>query len=362
MKSTRLRWMVAILLIIAIAGTGLAILLRRHSPPGPRISEEDLARAAGLALVRVTSIKRVENKAVSPGYVADRVELEIIRSSGTVMDLFSIIISREEGMLPQPRPDAPPPVEQICPVSPGDLIVGERYWMAFASSMDRERYPQGVIAWQPEAGGKALLKMVRENRYRWRPQFSPATGLTLEHLCEPDGSRWTVRVVGEGEVLWSEALPGTPADRNYNPWLYTASQMPPPLGDMLPADSVILVTRARCELPADPEASLPAGEYFVEEHRDAHNGRVLVRKVFKAQVSRVEYNSRLYDPATGRLIELTIYQWLETGGKDVGADTDAWYRREIRRYDGVTGDHTSTKVYRYNTSQDAYERWLEITE
>ncbi len=359
---SRLSRRTKIIVIAAVVVGALAILYRLDSPPGPRIDEEHLARASGVALVRVTSIERVDERP-SDGNLVDNIGLEVIKSSGVVRKSLRIVVA-EGGMRPPPS-QRPPPIERIRPIKPGDLVEGQRYWLVFSSEMDRKRYAQGVIAWRHAAAlrgrSSSLAKAVRDDRYRWRPQLNPEIGLTLEYLVDPGGADWVVRIVREGEILWSETLPGAPSDLNWNPWLFSPSHVGPPLADMLPDDAAILLTRTRCELPADAEAGLPAGEYFVEQQWDALDGSVLTRKVFRPQTSRVELNNRLYDPATDRQIQLTIYQWRESGGKEAGGEADAWYRREVRRYDGKTGGHIDTKVYRHD-SRHAPDGWVEIDE
>ena len=368
-----------IIVIAAVVLGALAILYRLDSPPGPRIDEEALARASGVALVRVASIKRVDLN-ICPGGVADNIGLEVIKSSGVVRESLSIIVWQEDGPMPPPRPDAPPPPPPVRrPIEPGDLVVGRRYWLVFGFDHPGSWQKANVIAWQ-NAGAfgdyfSRPARAVRDDRFRWWRMFVPATGLTLEHLVESDGASWTVRVVRQGDILWSKTLSGVPtehtfnpskrfagpADRAYNPSMRLAGGGGWPLemfSEALPADLPVLCASSRGKFPADAEAGLPAGEYLVQHVFDARNGRPLARKV--STVSRV-VNIREYDQATGRLVQLTIHQRRETGGRDVGAEDDRWFRHEVRRFDPRTGDHIDTKIYRQDAGHYMNE-WVQIAE
>lgn len=381
---SRLSRRTKIIVIAAVAVGGLAMGCMLDTPPGPRIDEDHLARASGVALVRVTSIERVEVNSVSPGHVEDRISLEVIKSSGIVRESFAIIVSREPGMMPPPRPDAPPPPPPVRrPVEPGDLIAGQRYWLVFGFEYPGSWQRSSVIAWQ-NAGvfGDSFskpAKAVRDDRFQWWRMSFPAMGLTLEHLVEPDRASWTVRVIDQGEILWSRALHGRPCERiqwsrwsepgerRYNPMMRMTSPTGRPLagtytGDDVPGGIAVLLASSRGKFTADPEAGLAAGEYLVAQVFDARNGRLLSRRV--QSVSRrggMVLNIRTYDPATGQQVQLTIHQRREAGGKDVGAEDDRWFRHEVRRYDAKTGGHIDTKVYRQG-ARHYLDEWVEIDE
>ena len=75
---------------------------------------------------------------------------------------------------------------------------------------------------------------------------------------------------------------------------------------------------------------------------------------------------RQYGLDTGELQVEMRFDLLPTGGKQVGGDSDAWYRRSVRRYE--SGVINSTQVYRHPYIKTGKERvysssgWLLISD
>ena len=92
-------------------------------------------------------------------------------------------------------------------------------WFAFASNHMRPLYPDGVIAFWPADDSKAtkvLDNAVKNDRWKWHPQYDPKTGLTCGRLIEPDKKQWRARVEKGDEVLWETVILGTPSKRYYS--------------------------------------------------------------------------------------------------------------------------------------------------
>ena len=118
-------------------------------------------------------------------------------------------------------------------------------------------------------------------------------------------------------------------------------------------------------MPADKECGIDAGEYRVVYVLDAQTGRLIVEIVTKSQLPLVELCRRAYDLELGTLKALYITKWLAAGGKAVGAATEYWGRREVRRFDPQTGKLIDSKLFRHGSVTDeggTHSGWIPLKE
>ena len=318
-------------------------------PEGGLSLEEDLAKASGVCLAKVTGLKEVDERR-SDGNLAVIATLQIIRGFGAMRKLLNIV-KAYGGVMPHPVDRSP-----RGPLRHDSLEKGGRYWFVFCSVHEHEsgKYPQGVIAWWPQNTPKiaeVLEKAIQKDQYAWEPQYEPKTGLFYGHKAEPGKNRWRIRVWKNAKPLWEKVLQGTKADR-WIPWRFW------PGGDALsvqPEDCPRITGVLRAEtarrLEEGNEYGLPAGKYYVAYCFDADTGRRVSAQVSKFQQGRAEPRLVLYDLKTGNVRMERAFQWMPTGGIAAGAKKESWLRKIVRRYDPKTGKKVGEEVFRYDGSR-----------
>jgi hypothetical protein len=311
-------------------------------------------RAAGIALVEVVAIEKYDDRPAD-GDAGLRFKFKLIRGSGEVPGSVTVITARG-GLIPpgsvskptkRPKPSAPVTVDA--------LKKGERYWFAFASSHEWEKYSQGVIGFWPEKDAKAdaLEAAVKADAYRWRPQYDPQTNLAYGHVREK--GKWRVRVERDERVLWEHEIPGTKVD-SYTSWGLSHSTGGE-LAVAMPKGGKLLLAETDTRLEKDNEFQLAAGTYWVKTGFDPETGKRLAAWVRKPQHSHVPLVNRAYDPGTGKPRYEQRLDFPQTGGKAVGAKTDGWYRKIERTFD-AEGKLTKEETFRYD--QEQADRWVKL--
>lgn len=329
-----------------------ALLVAVDGPAKKPVTLESLApNAAGIALVEVVAAKPFDNTPMD-GHKGVEFQFKIVRSSGKVHRTVLVITAFGGAMAPGVKPKFP------WPVKADSLKVGKRYWFAFSSDDDDRKHPQYVIAFWPEftKGVANLLdKAVTANRYRWQPQFDPKTKLAHEHLVDEETNRWRIRVRKEGKVLWEKPLPWI---KHYHlTWRSeTGCQLPSPL----PPCGKFLIAGSARSLKTGNEYGLPAKTYNVATSFDPETGRRLAVLVSRFQTGFAPELEVVYDPKTGRKSLGARYEWLQSGGRRVGAKKDAWWRKTITHFDPKTGREIARDVFRYDESRTSGTRWVKI--
>jgi hypothetical protein len=283
----------------------------------------------------------------SDGDLYVKATLQIIRGSGATRPSLNIV--KAFGGL---RPPGVTPVVR-GPLRYDSLKVGERYWFVFSSTHQYDEYPQGVINWWPEespAVSATLQQAVDEDRYQWRPQYEPKTGVSYGYKEEPAKRQWHIRVEKAGELLWEKVLPGTKSDQ-YVAWYLWPGGYVPYLDEAdLTGVNGILRAETRTVLLEDNEFDLSPDEYYVAYCFDVDTGNTVTVRVAAFQPGCVERLLRRLDLETGKTCMERRQQWLDSGGIDVGAETEGWLRRVVRKYDVATGQMTSEDVFRIDGS------------
>jgi hypothetical protein len=308
--------------------------------------------AAGLCLAEVLELKDFDGRA-GDGNLETRVKLRIVAGTGTVLKELAIV--KEYGGF---RPNGPEPKPR-GPLWPDSLKKGKKYWFAFCSEHEGDRYEQMVINFWPEDAPEAAAfhRAVKEDRYRWQPEYDPETRLSYGHLIEPKQQRWHVRVERAGQVLWEAALPGKKSHRAYALTLLDNGYNDFPR--KMPRCGKVLFAETAQPLGKGNEYGLPAGTYYVTHAFDPENGRRLSVYVAVHQDPQVDLLQRDYDPATGRLRYEDRYDWLDQGGKAVGGKEERWWRKISRTFDPASGAVTRTEVFRYDFDRQP-DRWVRV--
>lgn len=307
--------------------------------------------ASGVALVEVVGVKRYDERSTD-GNKGVRFKLERVRGSGEFWDTVDVVTEFggfRGGEVPKPS----------HPVKVDSLKKGERYWFAFSSEHEHQKYNQGVIGFWPEKDAKAeaLEAAEKADTFRWHPQYDPETKLTYGRVSEK--GKWHVRVEKGGKVLWEKEIPGAPVDgcASWGLWDNTGDDFVP----KFPACGKLLIAQTATALDKDNEYGLPAGPYHVTTGFDPESGTRYAAWVYKAEVGGVELVRRAYDPPTAKPTREERFESPRTGGKAVGAKTDDWLKKTARTFDPKTGKVTKEEVFRHDQCADPNNRWIKIT-
>ncbi len=319
---------------------------------GPPKVDESAPHAAGIALMEVAAIEGYDDRP-KDGEAGMRFKLKLIRGSGEVPGTVTVITAY--GGL---RPDGsePKPAKPSGPVTVDALKKGQRYWFAFASNHEWEKYKQGVIGFWPEKDAKAeaLEAAVKADAYRWRPQYDPQAKLAYGHILEK--GKWRVRVERDERVLWEQKIAGTKVD-SYASWGLSNNTGGELIVKNMPKHGRLLMAETSTRLEKDNEFQLAAGTYWLKTGFDAETGKRLAAWVRKPQHGHVPLVNRAYDPGTGKPTLEQRFDFPQTGGKAVGSKTDEWYRKVERTFD-ATGELTKEETFRHDQGQA--DRWVKL--
>jgi hypothetical protein len=305
--------------------------------------------ASGVALIEVVEVKEYDERPMD-GNKGVRFKLKLVRGSGAFPGEVGVVT--DFGGL-RPPGDVPKP---SAPLKPDSLKKGERYWIAFSSRHDHEKYNQGVIGFWPEKDkvSEVLEATVKDDVYRWSPQYVPELKLSYGHVIEKD--TWRVRAERDGKVIWEKTLPGKPLDA-YHFGLFQSTG-----GDFevqMPKCGHILFTESDARLEKDNEFGLPAGPYYVNNGFDPQTGKRHGTWIRVAQGPSVEVMNRAYDLGTGKPARDERFEFLKSGGKAVGARAEEWWRKIERTFD-ASGEVTKEEVFRYDESAEREKRWVKV--
>jgi hypothetical protein len=305
-------------------------------------------------LAEVVSLKEIDGRAFDgPLYI--EVKLRTLRNSGDVRQELWII--KERGGLQAPGGKAEVPQG---PLKPGTLKKGGKYWFAFASDYEMlGKHPQGVIDFWPEDDPKVATfdEAVRADAYQWHPQYDPKLGLTEGYLIDSDAKQVRLRVEKGGKVLWETAIPGVRTEGPYSHGFWDNGYNNFPA--KFPHCGKILIAETAQALGGENEFDLPAGAYHVCTGFDPETGKRLAVWVALPQTSHVDVLQREYDPKIGKPLREDRFDWLEKGGKAVGAETERWGKKSSRTFDPKTGKVTGEMIFRYD-DRVAGDHWVKI--
>lgn len=331
----------------------------------PLLSErlEKLApQAAGLAHVEVVDIKEVDSRP-SDGPLYLDVRFRILGGTGIISEGVNII--KAIGGL---RPPNAPPFKPHGPVKVDTFKKGQRYWVAFCSQYDWERYPQGVIkVWPDEDAPKLLQEAIRTDHYAHKPEYDPRSGLTHSYRTITGKPGWRVRMERDGKLLWEVKLPGEKfkGEKFEGEWrLLNREQWPSGLGHAnqnrsgwyLMAETVSLLEEMN-------SYQLPAKKHRLTYALDADSGKTAAIWISRLDLAPTSTPSvtQYFDLNTGKVQREERFNLLEKGGLAVGAREERWLRKLVRTYDPNTGELKDEKVYHFTTSPEG-SKYVPINE
>ncbi len=305
--------------------------------------------ASGLALVEVVEVEPYDIRPAD-GDKGIRFKLKRIRGSGAFREEVRVVtdFGGMRGQNTKRKPSEP--------LKPDSLKKGERYWIAFASKHDYEKHNQGVVGFWPEKDkvAEVLETAVKDDVYRWSPQYIPDLKLSYGHVIEK--SQWRVRGERDGKVLWEKTLPGKPVDF-YHFGLFQSTGGS--FEVQMPKCGYILFTESDVRLEKDNEFGLPEGPFYVNNGFDPENGKRHGTWIRLAQGPSVEVMNRAYHLDTGKPSRDVRYDLVKSGGKEVGAKTDEWGRKVERTYDS-SGKVTKEEVFWYDRDAEKDKQWVKV--
>lgn len=309
--------------------------------------------AAGVCLAEIIDLTEVDDRP-SDGSLYLRVKLQILNGSGKRLDELCII-KAPGGNSPEGSINAP----SRAVVVPDSLEVGQRYWLAFGSSHLINGNPTGLLGAWPEDDrriGKACAAAVAADYYEWQPEYHPPTDLSYGYLVNTRPPQLRIHVERDGTTLWEKVLPGERTERYLSWGLWQTSATEFQESTSLP--SMMLVAETATALTKSNEYELPSSTYYVRNAYDPEDGNRLFSWVSVATTGQVDLVHREYDFQTGELRGERRFERFETGGLEVDAAEERWWRKVVRRFD-ANGRIEEESVYRYDESQ-AHEKWVKI--
>ena len=171
--------------------------------------------ASGVALAELVGVEEYDDRPMD-GNKGILFKLKRVRGSGLFPNTIDVVTAfgglRQPGDVPKPS----------APLKADTLKKDERYWFAFSSHHDYEKYNQGVIGFWPEKDkvSETLEAAVKADVFRWQPQYVPALKLSYGHVVEKDTWRSPGRARRSplGEIAPRQAprlipLPAVPGHR-----------------------------------------------------------------------------------------------------------------------------------------------------
>ena len=335
----------AIALVACACGAAWSIWARLQSGGvDDPAADAMLIRASAACLVRITKFEEFDERPSDGDYWV-KASFDVIESSGDVPE-FLYIVKEPGGHLAPPAEDTPPsPPPRL---THDTLNVGEEHWFVFGTEGDGSQLPYGMAGWWPAGANdlpKSVIAAVKDDRFEWHPVYDTTCGLI--HEWREDTGTVTVRVRDQETELWSLQFEGTPNPEHATTavWNYgVAYEMEWPDGKPFLGLGVKMIQI----LPKGTPYNIPAGKYRVDHVLDMKTGKLLATWVAENKNGAWnKYAFRQYDLDTGREFIAADMKNLETGGLEVGAETENWRRKIETRYDPVTGGQLSRMVYRY---------------
>lgn len=301
---------------------------------------EALERAAGVSLAEVVEISEYDWRP-GDGNLEVTVKLKTVEHSGDALDRIAIIKAHGGKRAPGP----PPAPDPLFPVP---FKLGQQYWFIWSSSHVWQNHR--ILLWWPARDAAAplddLRKAVADDRYAWRPQLEPGTGIAYGRRKDPQTGRWMLRGLRDGKVLWERALDGEVLDNGYLAWGVwepgNTEMRTPTLG----RETRILTVVTNQELPADNPLGLPAKAYKFTTYYDLKTGAVVGLKADGHTVGVV----RSMHPETARPIWERRWDWMPTGGLAVGSTAEGWLRYIEQDFDPKTGEVIAKQHFRVDGS------------
>ncbi len=292
--------------------------------------EAKLLRASGVCLARVTEIEEL-NEIPSDGDHWFKVTLQPIQSSGMTLP-FLYLVKEHGGHLPPEAINTSR--EGPCVLRYDSLQVGEKHWFLFSNDVDRSQYPPQVAGWwrhRDRDVPQAIKRAVTEDRFRHSPQWDPALNVVYESQESPKKSTFGVQVrdadsLASNAIYIQAELEGQLTQLQLAHWNNWPEFEPP-----ADQDFHFLVIDFVGELREGHSFQTKSGTYPQRILWNPLTGDRLGHWVYSPQKRSLLVAYQQHLPSGQKIIE-SRFELLTDGGKMVGADTDAWYRKTTIRY------------------------------
>jgi hypothetical protein len=331
------------LLAITLCLIAVSRALAADAPPDP---DTALTTAAGVSLAEVLDLKQIDQRP-GDGNLFVQVSLKPLQKSGDVLE--SVEIVKDFGGLRAPH-SAPPDPDSLYPVP---FQKGKRYWFVWSSRHEWIAHPHRLIGWWPQddaSAAEVFGQAIAKDRFAWQPQLEPITGISYDHHLDAKTGNWILRGTKAGKVVWEDKLEGSPVEGAYGAWyVYPRKNVPDLAHVQAQPDDLFLGFLTSTKLPAKNSYGVPAGTYWLECFRELTTGKELEVQVRSPQMSHVEWMTRAYNRTGQRLWEREKLL-LKTGGRAVGAASEAWLKQIERTFDPDNGKTLHEDIFRIDSS------------
>lgn len=332
-------------------------------PRSAASAEPILRRASGACLA---TISRLEEHDDRPSDGDHRIEawLKVEESSGAVPEFIRLVIDSGGSFTIEGNESLEDRQAKMV-LRPDSLRKGERHWFLFSEDYDSSKYPHQIAGWWPYNDGNVphdVVEAVQEDRFADHPVWDKT--LNAVYSWQQTGDEIRIRVreadsLAESAVLFDETMQGKLESLIITHWATTYEMEWPP------EDKSHFVQVATVgDLPAGNEFELPAGKYRLMVAFELQSGKKVAMWVAKNQEVWLMHAYRQYDLDTGKPTISMQFDLLDAGGINAGGDTENWYRRIVKRFDG--GQLRSEQVFRHPHIKTGTERiysgsgWLPV--
>jgi hypothetical protein len=349
MNTPHIRPLVSLLIPISAItlGSTLTVGCRPPQESGPEsiAIEASLLHASGVCLARVTQIEEF-NEIPSDGDHWFKVSLQPIQSSGITLP-YLYVVKEQGGNFPPELMNASRDGPSVLKYD--SLRVGEKHWFIFSNDVDLWQYPPQVAGWWPHRDRdvpQAVKRAVAEDRFRNSPQWDPTLNVVYEPQKDTKQDNFTVKV-RDADSLASDAIYMQATFRgqitelklaHWNNW----PEFEPPTDQ----EFGFLVLDFVGELPDGNSFQLKPGIYPQRILWNPLTGDPLGHWIYSPQKPSLLMAYQQYRSSGQKVIE-SRFELLTVGGKMVGSDSDAWYRKTTTRYEDNKPVAESTFRHQY---------------
>lgn len=334
-------------------------------PHGPSSAEPILLRASGACLAKIVKLEEFDERP-SDGDHYVKAWLGVQESSGYVPKFLRLVIDYG-GNMPVEAYRELKARESTMVLRHDSLQVGELHWFVFSEDYDSSKYPYQVAGWWRYRDGDVpadVIEAIQNDRFANHQRWDKL--LNLVSTWTRSGHEIQIRVrqpdsLADDAVLFEKTFQGKMESVRLTRWAI-GYEMEWPTGEEGPFVEVSTIGK----LPAENEFDLPAGEYRIKYAYELTSGRKVAVWIAKHQKNRLMHAFRQYDLKTGQPKIVMDFDLLSSGGIAAGSDTEAWYRRIVKKFED--GEQVSEEVFRHEhitrgtEPVDSSTHWIPVSE
>ncbi len=318
-------------------------LLDSH-PHGLPSAEPILLRASGACLAKITKLEEFDERP-SDGDHYVKAWLGVQESTGYVPEFLYLVIDYG-GNMPVEAYQELQARESSMVLRHDSLQVGELHWFVFSEDYDSSKYPYQVAGWWRDRDGDVpadVIEAVQNDRFANHQTYDKQLNLVSTWTQNGDEIHIQVRQpdsLDDDAILFKKTLNGTMESLRLSPSAIGYEMEWPP-----GIDSQFVEVTTIEELTTDNQFDLPAGKYRVRHAYELDSGKNAAIWVAKNQEIWLMQAFHQYDLKTGQPQIVMDFDLLSSGGIAAGSDTEAWYRRIVKKFED--GEQVSTEVFRH---------------